>query len=426
CLARRRSPLLATLFFALMALSHWATVALSPALLFLWMERGGRIFARLPRRLPEIGAALVFLLPTTLSEARLFYIAQPWTAHGGYAPYGILSKAYLLLRANFALLLVPVPILLFLFRLGEPGRTGEGAPPLLRFLRTAALSAIAESAAIRAFLGPCDWDLFSFFAGPVALWAAARAATRAREEDLRPLALLAAAVGLFTLAPWVIGNTSVEGGAKRVARMVHDDPQHYVGRKPRAVALAWVMAERGAPETAFALFRHVAEKRPDNAIARADLGILYFQRGMYREAAPHLEEAVRLDPSLDPPLYYLGAVRFHMKEGDFGEDALRRFLDRVPGNPSAESYLGRVLLLDARWEEALGHLLGAYRALPGNADLNAWIALALVRLGRIDEARSHVERALRTDPDHADARRLLDEVRDGGGGSGATRPRGGR
>jgi tetratricopeptide (TPR) repeat protein len=416
-LVRGKRPIAATLFFLLSVGAHWATAALLPSLIYLWMERGGRIFGRLPKRLLEAGAVLVFLLPTLLSQARLLYPFQPWTALGLYAPYGILSPDYLLLRANFALLLVPVPIVLFLAGRSSAADSSAGVPegrePLLRFLRAAALSGIALSAAVRAFLGPCDWDLFSFFATPTALWASARALARVNGRRVLPLAALATGLGLFALAPWVIGNTTVRGGAARVARMVHDDKQHYVGRKPRAVALAWVMAERGAPEVAFDLFRHIVEVRPDNAIARSDLGILYWRRGNYREALPHLEEAVRREPMLAPPLYYMGTSLFHLKEGDLGEDALRKFLERTPENPSAEGYLGRVLLLKKQWAEALDHLLVARRTLGDNPDLDTWIGMALLRLDRKEEAKGYLGRALEKDPGHADARRLLGEI--GGG-----------
>ncbi|MBM3319229.1 MAG: tetratricopeptide repeat protein [Candidatus Eisenbacteria bacterium] len=409
-LLRGGSRIPAATFFALAAAAHWAVLALLPALLVLWPRSNGSLLGKARARLPEIGLVLLFLVPPSLAQARLVHQFHPWIAIGEEAPYGILSRDHLLFSLNFALLLAPVPILLFLLRRSEKGEGETRHEAFFRFLRVASLAGIALSLVVRPFLGPRDWDLLSLFVAPLALWVSARALVRASPRRIPSLATLAGGLGLFFLIPWVAGNTTVERGAERVARMIADDPHHYWGRKPKIVGLAWVMAERGAPEAAHRLFDRAARKRPDNAVARSNLGILLWGRGEYREAKPHLEAAVRLDPTLDPPLFYLGTVRFHLQEGDLGEEAFRRFLELVPGNPSAESYLGRVLLRKGEWEEALEHLLQARRALPENADLDTWIGLGLVRSGRGAEAVPYLERALRAEPHREDARRLLQET----------------
>jgi tetratricopeptide (TPR) repeat protein len=409
-LLRGGSRIPAAAFFALAAAAHWAVLALLPALLVLAPRPNGSFLGKARARLPEIGLVLLFLVPPSLSQARLMHQFHPWVPLGDWAPYGILSRHHLLLSLNFALLLAPVPILLFLLRRSEKSEEEQEHEAFFRFLRVASLAGIALLLVVRPFLGPRDWDLLSLFAVPLALWAPARGLVRTSSRRMSVLAPLAGALGLFFLIPWVAGNTSVEKGAERVARMVADDPHHGWSEKPKIVGLAWVMAERGAPETAHRLFDRAARKRPDNAVARSNLGILLWGRGEYREAEPHLEAAVRLDPTLDPPLFYLGTVRFHLQESDLGEGAFRRFLELVPGNPSAESYLGRVLLRKGEWEEALEHLFAARRALPENADLETWIGLGLVRSGRGAEAVPYLERALQAEPDREDSRRLLEEA----------------
>lgn len=396
-------PWAAFFLFSLAAAAHWGASVFFPSLLVLFLRKGPR--SSPVRFLPEAALLLLFLLPPTLAQLHRLWAPVPWYRFTDGTPYGIFSVEYSRQCLNFALLLVPGALLLFLVppSRGGDGHSGDGT---LRFLRTAALAGIAFALVMRPFLGPRDWDLFSFFAPPVALWAAYRARRRLPPRKVLPAALFAAGIGLFFLAPWVLGNRDPVAGARRVVRMIEEDPNHYRGQRPLASALAWVMVERGVGEVGFELLRHAVVKRPDDAVAQANLGILHFQREEYEEARPHLAAAVRTAPELAQPIFYLGATEFMLQRTDLGENAFREYLLRNPRNPSAESYLGRTLMWRGEWEEALEHLSAAHESLPKEADLNYWIARTLVELGRVEEARGHLGVALAGNPSHPGALRL--------------------
>lgn len=406
-LMRGRTPFFALLLFAAACFSHWAAFIFFPSvvMLLLGWVRGRDPSRALFRRIPEACVALLFVVPPTLSQLQIRRMPVPWVSRPGVMSAGMFSPEQFLHILNLAFLLVPAAALLLLVPRSREGR-GEPADRATRFFRIAALSGIAFALVMRPFLGPRDWDLFSFFAPPFALWAGLRAFGRLDDRRVLPVGALVALVGVFTLAPWVLGNRTVERGARRVTRMVWDDPNHFRGAKPAAASLAWVMVERGAGEQGFELLRHTTDVRPDDAVAQANLGILYFQRGEYDLAKPHLAEAVKLRPGLSQPIYYLGATEFMLKKTDLGEAAFREYLLRDSENPSAESYLGRILMWRGEWGEALGHLMIARRVLPKEPDLNGWIARTLSELGRWTEALEYVDRSLAVDPHNDTALRV--------------------
>jgi len=107
------------------------------------------------------------------------------------------------------------------------------------------------------------------------------------------------------------------------------------------------------------------------------------------------------------PLYYLATTYFHLRKGDLGEELFRRFLEESPGNPSAASYLGRILMWRKEWEEAEKWLTTARTVLPDDGDLNYWLATTYAAEGKRDEAISAVKRSLETKPNREEARKLL-------------------
>jgi tetratricopeptide (TPR) repeat protein len=397
-------------FFALAVIAHAEALAFLPALLFLLLPRTGWSTHGPFAYLPEIVCLLMFLLPPTGGQTGLLHAFYPWTAAADNSFHGILS----LEKGNIALLLAPVPLLLL--AVARAGRSAIPPPlvPYLRFLRVAAFGGAAFALGFRPFLGVRDWDIFAFAAAPIALSAAAHTVLYAGRSGAARVGLLAAGSGLFLLAPWVLGNASFSFSTERMERLVLSDPHHFRGEKPPIVGFAWMMAERGSREKSLSLYREAVRRLPENGLAHANLGILYWQDGKYAEALPLLEAATRLAPDLDPPWFYLGAARFHLRRDDLGESAFRRFLERVPDNPSAASYLGRVLLYGKRYDEALEMLLVAHRSLPGNADLNLWIGTALVRSGRGSEAAPYLESALSINPRIPGAEELLREARRAG------------
>ena len=71
-------------------------------------------------------------------------------------------------------------------------------------------------------------------------------------------------------------------------------------------------------------------------------------RGRLREAIPHLEKTVRLDPGYARAYNYLGACLGTLGEFGKAEEALRRAVDLDPGSAEARTNLAHALLALSR------------------------------------------------------------------------------
>lgn len=110
-----------------------------------------------------------------------------------------------------------------------------------------------------------------------------------------------------------------------------------------------------------------------NYLAENNLGVTLESMGRYDEAAPHYEEAARLNPLW----------------------------------PEALNNSGIVLARRGRTEEAIARFETALRVRPGFARAHNNLATALSSIGRADEAFEHFRRAVELDPSYVDARVAL-------------------
>ena len=136
---------------------------------------------------------------------------------------------------------------------------------------------------------------------------------------------------------------------------------------------------------------------PDDLRSLVQAGVLRFQRGSddYPEAINLLEEARKLGAA-DPRLfYYLGVM--YQAEGlyPFATQEYRRFLRNRPDDREVRLLLAKLLFLDSKAEEALGHYEALRRAAKRAdpiVDENA--ALCLLTLKRSAEAALLLESLL--------------------------------
>jgi tetratricopeptide (TPR) repeat protein len=214
------------------------------------------------------------------------------------------------------------------------------------------------------------WDHWQYMPdlGPIALAAvglaaAWRAAPLARGLGAVPVAALALFLGFLT---W------------EHCRMFHDD------------------------ET---LYRVTLSRNPTSWLAHNNLGTFLAARpGREAEAASHLAEAVRIEPSLATSHYNLASVLARMPGrsaeaiAEFGE-ALRL----MPDYGDAHSNLGIVLArTPGRLDDAVAQYEEALRFEPGSAQTHNNLANALARMpGRMNDAVVQYEEAIAIDPGFA-------------------------
>ena len=180
---------------------------------------------------------------------------------------------------------------------------------------------------------------------------------------------------------------------------------------------------------------------PASARNRAFLGSSYMQAGRTRDAIPHLEEAVRLDPKNASAHNYLGGALLETGRTTEAISHFRRAVDLTPldermalnlgyalntaGRPAeaaaafrqalarnpdfadAHENLGLYLLSTGEIGDALVHLGTSAKLNPTSPDALTNYAAALATAGRHDEALATVRRARAIDPWHAPSRQVL-------------------
>src|ERR1019366_4687184 len=78
-------------------------------------------------------------------------------------------------------------------------------------------------------------------------------------------------------------------------------------------------------------------------------------------------------------------------------------LELHPGGAGTEANLGRALLAQEKFDEAIPHLERALSAGGETAELQNSLGIALAEKGRVDEAIPHFEKAVALDPANGDA-----------------------
>jgi hypothetical protein len=85
-------------------------------------------------------------------------------------------------------------------------------------------------------------------------------------------------------------------------------------------------------------------------------------------------------------------------------------LEKNPESAIAHYNLGRLLLGQQKFEEAISHFSKALQLKPSSAEIHNNLGVALAGAGRLNEAARQFAEALRVEPDHAKARRNLERV----------------
>jgi tetratricopeptide (TPR) repeat protein len=111
--------------------------------------------------------------------------------------------------------------------------------------------------------------------------------------------------------------------------------------------------QKGAWNDAVREYRALLEIAPDNAMARANLGVALVQLQKYDEAIREYESALRLNPQLTPVVLNLGIA--HFRAGQFARavDVLERYPDTERQSSQARQLVGMSLVELGRYKEAL-------------------------------------------------------------------------
>lgn len=146
------------------------------------------------------------------------------------------------------------------------------------------------------------------------------------------------------------------------------------------------------------LFTHTITVTRNNAVAQLGLGRALLQAGKIKPALLHLEEAVRLAPSLPEAHNNLGSALGALGRHAEAIPQFEAMLRAVPDSPEAHSNLGISLAAMGRADEAITHFRAALRA-RDTAGIRQNLGITLERQGRTAEAIDEYRAALRMEPD---------------------------
>jgi tetratricopeptide (TPR) repeat protein len=149
---------------------------------------------------------------------------------------------------------------------------------------------------------------------------------------------------------------------------------------------------------------------PSDAGAHNNLGVLYYNKGLYEEAVDAFMTALELDPKMSVAQRNLEITYSNTGYYDTRLPQLRDRLRLRPDDRDARWELGRTLALLGKQDEAATE----FRALLGYApnDVPALLQLALAEneSGAIEDAQEHVERALLLDGESSLLHLTLGEI----------------
>jgi tetratricopeptide (TPR) repeat protein len=121
-------------------------------------------------------------------------------------------------------------------------------------------------------------------------------------------------------------------------------------------SLGWAQTILQQYEEALATYHHLLVVRPEDTLARVNLGYICLKRGIYGEAIEHLSKAVRGSTDLRTGLYgrfYLGLVYMAREMYEDAESFLHEAAELDPTMSEAFFQLGRARYLAGRKAEAI-------------------------------------------------------------------------
>ena len=151
------------------------------------------------------------------------------------------------------------------------------------------------------------------------------------------------------------------------------------------------------------LWADALAQAPESGGAHHELGVALLRRGADAEAAPHLEEAVRLRPDMELAHYNLARLRERQGRLDEAVEGHRRAVSLAPDLVEAWNDLGELYRRRGQAELAAQSFLAALGQRPGALIPRLNLAQLYRDTGLRDAAMDQYQVALRLHPEDADA-----------------------
>jgi superkiller protein 3 len=128
------------------------------------------------------------------------------------------------------------------------------------------------------------------------------------------------------------------------------------GRASNGERLAILAAQAGQDRDRareLALYRQLIAAYPNDKWLHTQLGSTYMNRGEFKEAVPELTRAIEIDPRYALPYNQLGYAYRYLENFAAAEQAFKKYVELLPGEPNAHHSYGEFLLKVGRFDEAI-------------------------------------------------------------------------
>ncbi|MBT5305277.1 MAG: tetratricopeptide repeat protein [Candidatus Scalindua sp.] len=183
------------------------------------------------------------------------------------------------------------------------------------------------------------------------------------------------------------------------------DPDNYQAR----LLLATISEQQGKVDEAIASYKLILEKKPEDIMARTQLGLLLLRLSKFDEAYAEAEQVSKINPSAQVPAVYFikGSVLLQRKEYKKAISLLKESILRLPKLMEPHYFLALALAEEGRIEEAKTEFKTAVELAPDFIPAKLNLARLLSKEGWQKETISLCKDILELKPDNVDALQML-------------------
>ena len=173
--------------------------------------------------------------------------------------------------------------------------------------------------------------------------------------------------------------------------------------------LSTIYEQQGKNDAAVASLKRILEKKPEDLIAHAQLGLLFLKMSRYDDAFTAAEKAAKLSPSALPPAVYFvkGSVLLQRKDYKQAVSLLKEAILRMPKMVEPHYFMALALTEQGLVEAAKTEFNTAIELSPDFIPAKLGLARLLSREGWQKETITLCKDILELEPDNVDAVQML-------------------
>jgi len=158
-----------------------------------------------------------------------------------------------------------------------------------------------------------------------------------------------------------------------------------------------LLAEIGAMKEALQKYRQAISKDDNIAEFHLQSGVVLMEMGKTESAIKHLNKAASIDPKIADAYNLLGVGLNLLGKTKQAEEWFHKAIELEKGYVEARINLGRLLIDEKRYPEAVGVLTDAVKQDPLASQAQRLLGYALLQTGKLEEARRSFQKAFESE-----------------------------